>query len=109
MNDSLRSEIIERQLPSRRLSVSAFTEEGLRIYANTSIARKLYKCAECLGDITIGAEHTVVETLRRIEGYTHHHLHQECFWENTLPNLGRLAIIKSTGTTKKKINRRRYR
>ena len=67
-----------RALPSRRWSLRGQTEEGDEAWLIRGISHKLYRCPGCHGEIEIGAEHTVVQFVRRLGGTDHHHWHRRC-------------------------------
>ena len=52
--------------PSIRWSLRGLTEEGDEAWLIRGIARKLYHCPGCHGDVDVGAEHTVVQYVRRL-------------------------------------------
>ncbi len=64
--------------PSIRWSLRGLNEEGDEVWLIRGIARKLYHCPGCHGDIDVGAEHTVVQNVRRLGGADHHHWHRRC-------------------------------
>lgn len=100
--------VIDGQLPSRQQSVSGLMEKYGGVYARLSIAQKLYRCSVCTELIDIGSDNVLFMTLRK-KTWNHHHQHRECFYERTLPEIGNLAIISSTQTTRSKMTRRRHR
>ena len=76
--------------PSIRWSLRGLNEEGDEAWLIRGIARKLYHCPGCHGDIDVGAEHTVVQYVRRLGGTDHHHWHRRCAEELLIPELGSL-------------------
>src|ERR1700749_3521445 len=59
--------------PSMRWSLQGVTEEGDEAWLIRGIARKLYRCPGCHGEIEVGDEHTVVQFVRRLSGAAHPH------------------------------------
>jgi hypothetical protein len=65
-------------LPDARTSLVGHTEEGDEAWLIRSLSQKLYRCPGCHGEIGIGAEHVVVQYVRRVGGTEHHHWHRAC-------------------------------
>ena len=55
--------------PSIRWSLRGLNEEGDEAWLIRGIARKLYHCPGCHGDIEVGDEHTIVQYVRRLGGH----------------------------------------
>ncbi len=68
-------------------------EEGDEAWLIRGIARKLYRCPGCHGEIQVGEEHTVVQFVRRLGGTDHHHWHRRCAEELLVPELGNLKRV----------------
>jgi hypothetical protein len=65
-------------LPDARTSLVGHTDEGDEAWLIRSVSQKLYLCPGCRDEIPIGAEHVVVQYVRRIGGTEHHHWHRTC-------------------------------
>ena len=74
-------------LPDARTSLVGHTDEGDEAWLIRSVSQKLYRCPGCHGEIPIGAEHVVVQYVRRIGGTEHHHWHRTCATERVLGQL----------------------
>ena len=74
-------------LPDARTSLVGHTDEGDEAWLIRSVSQKLYWCPGCRGEIPIGAEHVVVQYVRRIGGTEHHHWHRACATERLLGQL----------------------
>jgi hypothetical protein len=74
-------------LPDKRWSLRGRTEEGDEAWLIRGIARKLYRCPRCQGDIPIGTEHTVVQYVFGLGGTEHHHWHRQCAEMLLIPDL----------------------
>ena len=79
-----------------------------------SIAKKLYHCGWCSGDIAIGEEHVLLAYARNSQTYDHHHLDRSCVQNRLLPSLTNLRILKVEEASKaalpiKKRDRKHYR
>ena len=80
-------------LPSVRWSLRGINDEGDEAWLIRGIARKLYRCPGCHGEIPVGEEHTVVQFVRRLGGTDHHHWHRRCAEELLVPELGSLKRL----------------
>src|SRR4249919_279088 len=89
--------------PSIRWSLRGLTEEGDEAWLIRGIARKLYRCPGCHGDIEVGDEHTVVQFVRRLGGTDHHHWHRRCAEELLIPELGKLKRIPASESSQSKL------
>ena len=74
-------------LPDTRNDIEARDADGRPVRLSRAIARKLYRCPGCHGEIPIGEEHVFVATPEAIDSYTHHHWHSRCVEELMLPEL----------------------
>ena len=74
-------------LPDTRTSLRGLTADGDEAWLIRDIARKLYRCPGCHGEIAIGDEHVVVHFVRRVGGSDHHHWHRRCVQELLLGEL----------------------
>jgi hypothetical protein len=89
--------------PSIRWSLRGLNEEGDEAWLIRGIARKLYHCPGCHGDIEVGAEHTVVQYVRRLGGTDHHHWHRRCAEELLIPELGSLKRVPASESSQAKL------
>jgi hypothetical protein len=94
------------QAPSVRWSFRGLNEEGDEVWLIRGIARKLYHCPGCHGDIDVGAEHTVVQNVRRLGGADHHHWHRQCAEEILIPELGNLKRVPAGESSQSKLEAR---
>jgi hypothetical protein len=92
--------------PSTRWSLQGLTEEGDEAWLIRGIARKLYHCPGCHGDIQVGDEHTVVQFVRRLGGTDHHHWHRRCAEELLIPELGNLKRIPASESSQTRLEAR---
>jgi hypothetical protein len=93
-------------LPSPRWSLRGLDEEGHEVWVIRGISRKLYHCPGCHGDIEIGAEHTIVQFVRRLGGTDHHHWHRRCAEEILIPGLRGLRRVPAGESTQGKLEAR---
>ena len=93
-------------LPDARWSLRGRTAEGDEAWLIRSISQKLYRCPGCHGEIPIGAEHVVVQYVRRLGGTEHHHWHRACVEEMLIAELRSLSRVKAGETSRKKLERR---
>jgi len=80
-------------LPDKRWSLRGITEEGDEAWLIRGIARKLYRCPGCHGEIPIGTDHTVVQYVFKLGGTEHHHWHRRCAEELLISDLGSLRRV----------------
>ena len=92
--------------PSIRWSLCGLNEEGDEAWLIRGIARKLYHCPGCHGDIDVGAEHTVVQYVRRLGGTDHHHWHRQCAEEILIPELDSLKRVPASESSQSKLETR---
>ena len=93
-------------LPSIRWSLRGLTEEGDEAWLIRGIARKLYRCPGCHGEIDVGAEHTIVQYVMRLGGTEHHHWHRRCAEELLTPALRQLRRVPAGDSTQSKLEAR---
>ncbi len=93
-------------LPDRRTSIRGRTAEGDEAWLIRDIARKLYRCPGCHGDISIGDEHVVVQYVRRVGGTDHHHWHRRCVTELLLPELRSLQRASASESGRDRLEAR---
>jgi len=92
--------------PSIRWSLRGRDEEGDEVWLIRGIARKLYRCPGCHGDIEVGDEHTVVQFVRRLGGTDHHHWHRRCAEELLIPELAGLKRVPASESSQGKLQAR---
>ena len=92
--------------PSTRWSLWGISEEGDETWLIRGIARKLYRCPGCHGDIPVGEEHTVVQFVRRLGGTDHHHWHRRCAEELLIPELSSRKRVPAAGSSQSKLEAR---
>jgi hypothetical protein len=92
--------------PSVRWSLQGLTEEGDEAWLIRGIARKLYRCPGCHGEVPVGEEHTIVQYLRRVGGTDHHHWHRRCAEELLIPELANLKRIPASESTQPRLQAR---
>jgi hypothetical protein len=94
------------ELPSVRWSLLGRTAEGDEAWLIRAISQKLYRCPGCHGEIEIGAEHTVVQFVRRLGGTEHHHWHRRCAAEILVPELRELHRVSANQSSQTKLEAR---
>lgn len=93
-------------LPDTRTSLRGRTDEGDEAWLIRDIARKLYRCPGCHGDISIGDEHVVVQYVRRIGGTDHHHWHRRCANELLLGELRSVSPVSAAESKRDRLEAR---
>lgn len=97
------------ELPSRRESLKGVDKNGVVMYLSFGIAKKLYRCLCCAGNIHIGSEHAILSHAEKLGGYNHHHVDFECVQSELLPKLSDIKIIKPKEATPTAMNKRARR
>lgn len=93
-------------LPSMRWSLRGANEEGDEVWLIRGIARKLYRCPGCHGEIEVGDEHTVVQFVRRLGGTDHHHWHRRCAEELLIGELVGLKRVPAAESSPSRLEAR---
>lgn len=93
-------------LPNKRWSLRGITEEGDEAWLIRGIARKLYHCPGCHGDISIGTEHTVLQYVFKLGGTEHHHWHRRCAEELLVSELGDLRRVPVAESSQSRLQAR---
>ncbi|MQA74616.1 MAG: hypothetical protein GEU88_09805 [Solirubrobacterales bacterium] len=93
-------------LPDTRTSLVGITDEGDEAWLIRSISQKLYRCPGCHGEIMIGAEHVVVQYVKRIGGTEHHHWHRRCVEEILVGELRRVRRVSANESQRGKLESR---
>ncbi len=93
-------------LPDTRTSLVGVTEEGDEAWLIRGIAAKLYRCPGCHGEIEIGADHVVVQFVRRVGGTDHHHWHRRCAHALLLPDLRRVRRESAARSSRARLEER---
>jgi len=92
--------------PSIRWSLRGLNDEGDETWLIRGIARKLYRCPGCHGDIPVGEDHTIVQYVRRLGGSDHHHWHRQCAEEWLIPGLASLKRVPASASSQSKLEAR---
>jgi len=92
--------------PSKRWSLRGRNDEGDEAWLIRGISQKLYRCPGCHGEIEIGADHTIVQYVRRLGGTDHHHWHSRCAEELLIPQLIGLRRVPAGESSRSKLEAR---
>jgi hypothetical protein len=92
--------------PNRRWSLKGRNDEGDEAWLIRGISQKLYRCPGCHGEIEIGADHTIVQYVRRLGGTDHHHWHSRCAEELLIPQLIGLRRVPAGESSRSKLEAR---
>lgn len=93
-------------LPDSRTSLRGLTAEGDEAWLIRSISQKLYRCAGCGGAVEIGAEHVVVQHVRRGGGTEHQHWHRACAEDGVLLELRQLRAVSALESSRPRLEQR---
>ncbi|HEY8467670.1 MAG TPA: hypothetical protein VIL04_12805 [Solirubrobacterales bacterium] len=93
-------------LPDTRTSLRGLTEEGDEAWLIRGISQKLYRCPACGGAVEIGADHVIVQYVRRIGGTEHQHWHRRCVDEILIYQLRNLQRVSALESTRERLERR---
>jgi RimJ/RimL family protein N-acetyltransferase len=94
------------ELPSRREALRAKDKDNLTVFLSLAIAKKLYRCPCCRGDINIGSEHVILSRVQMSKRYTHHHIDFQCTQDEILPTLTNIQSINPNEATASAVNAR---
>lgn len=93
-------------LPDARTSLRGLDSEGNEVWLIRGVSQKLYRCPGCGGAVEIGAEHVIVQTVKRIGGTEHQHWHRACAEGGPLLELRQLRRVSALESTPERLQRR---
>lgn len=98
-------------LPEKKTPLRAKDKDNHTVFLRLGIAKKLYRCPCCHGNIDIGSSHVIMSTIQFSKKYNHHHIHSACLQTDILPKLSNIKPIKPKDVSLAAINarNRRYR
>ena len=82
-------------LPDSRTSLRGLTAEGDEAWLIRGISQTLYRCAGCGKALAIGAEHVIVQHVRRLGGTEHQHWHRACAEDGPMLELRQLRKVSA--------------
>ena len=93
-------------LPDSRTSLRGLTAEGDEAWLIRGISQKLYRCPGCGGAIEIGAEHVILQRVRRVGGTEHQHWHRDCAEGGPMLELRQLRKVSALESTPGRLQQR---
>ena len=93
-------------LPDSRTSLRGLTADGDEAWLIRGISQKLYRCPACGGAIEIGAEHVIVQYVRRVGGTEHQHWHRSCAEDGVMLELRQLRRVSALESTPGRLQER---
>lgn len=93
-------------LPNSRQSLLGISHEGDEVWLIRGISQKQYTCPGCYGDVEIGEDHIVVQTVMKAGGSEHRHWHRDCAKRILEPSLGRLKAVSARESSQVKLEGR---
>ena len=93
-------------LPSSRQSLLGISSEGDEVWLIRGIAQKPYTCPGCYGDVEIGEDHVIVQTVMRLGGTEHRHWHRGCAKRILEPGLSRVKAVNARESGRQKLESR---
>jgi hypothetical protein len=93
-------------LPDSRSSLVGVGDEGEEVVLIRSVARKLYRCPGCRGEVPIGSEHIVVRRSHPAREIRHTHWHRTCVDDQLRYGLRQLRPIPAAQSTEAALERR---
>lgn len=93
-------------MPNRRQALRAKDKDNLAVFLSFGVAKKLYRCPCCNGDIAIGTTHAIMSRVQMSKRYTHHHIDFSCIQETILPALSDIKVIKPEEASAAAVNAR---
>jgi len=93
-------------LPNSRQSLLGVSAEGDETWLIRGISQKQYTCPGCYGDVEIGEDHVVAQTIHRVGGTEHRHWHRGCAMRILAPQLRRLKAVSAKESGRMKLESR---
>lgn len=93
-------------LPNSRQSLLGYDDEGAEVWLIRGISQKQYTCPGCYGDVEIGEDHVIAQTIHRIGGTEHRHWHRGCALRMLAPGLRRLKAVDAKESGRAQLERR---
>ena len=93
-------------LPDSRQSLLGYDHEGDEVWLIRGISQKQYTCPGCYGDVQIGEDHVIAQTVHRIGGTEHPHLPRSCAPRVLAPALRRLKAVNAKESGRAQLERR---
>lgn len=93
-------------LPDSRQSLLGYDADGDEVWLIRGISQKQYTCPGCYGDVEIGEDHVIAQTVHRIGGTEHRHWHRGCALRTLAPGLRRLKAVNAREAGREKLERR---
>ena len=90
-------------LPSSRQSLLGISSEGDEVWLIRGIAQKQYTCPGCYGDVEIGEDHVIAQTVMRLGGTEHRHWHRGCAKRILEPGLSRVKAVNARESGRQKL------
>lgn len=92
--------------PNRREALRAKDKDNLTVFLSYAVAKKLYRCPCCRGDINIGDSHAILSRVQMSKRYTHHHIDLTCVQDRVLPTLKEIQVVKPQDASASAVNAR---
>ena len=93
-------------LPDSRQSLLGYDAGGDEVWLIRGISQKQYTCPGCYGDVEIGEDHVIAQTVARIGGTEHRHWHRSCALRVLAPGLRRLKAVSARESGREQLERR---
>ena len=93
-------------LPDSRTSLRGLTADGDEAWLIRAVSKKLYRCPGCGGPVEIGADHVILQVVRRIGGSEHQHWHRTCAESGPMLELRQLRTVSALESTPGRLQQR---
>ena len=93
-------------LPNSRQSLLGYDHEGNEVWLIRGISQKQYTCPGCYGDVEIGEDHVIAQTVMRLGGTEHRHWHRGCAMRILEPGLSRVKAVNARESGRMKLENR---
>jgi hypothetical protein len=93
-------------LPDTRTSLRGLDAEGNEVWLIRGVSQKLYRCPGCGRGVEIGADHVIVQTVKRIGGTEHQHWHRGCVEDGPMLELRQLRKVSALESTPGRLGER---
>lgn len=93
-------------LPNARQSLLGIDGSGDEVWLIRGISQKPYTCPGCYGNVEIGEDHVIAQTVMRLGGTEHRHWHRGCALRILAPALRKVKPVNAGESSREKLEGR---